>query len=270
MACYLAAARRAAPPALRSGAPHRRSSRAKAGERRRLLRPHGGGLAPVVAFLRRARAEGGAASPDTRSSALITVIDNGVTVATESNPASPLATVGAWFFAGSRAETPASPGAAHVLERLALKVSPGPSSFPLGPRLEAFGGRLRSYTSREHNAFYAEVLKKDVGKALEIIASGVQNPCLDKAAVEAAKAESIAARKTADNCPETITFDHLYATAFQGEATSPPLTFSRPVIAVEDNIRALVPRDIAAFHLENISSNRLVIAGAGNVDHEEL
>lgn len=51
----------------------------------------------------------------------VSTLSNGLTVATESNPSSQTATVGAWIDAGSRAETDRTNGTAHFLEHMAFK-----------------------------------------------------------------------------------------------------------------------------------------------------
>lgn len=49
------------------------------------------------------------------------MLPNGLTVATESNPTSQTATVGAWIDAGSRSESARTNGTAHFLEHMAFK-----------------------------------------------------------------------------------------------------------------------------------------------------
>lgn len=51
-----------------------------------------------------------------------TILNNGLTVATESHPHIQTATVGVWINAGSRAETSQNNGSAHFLEHMAFKV----------------------------------------------------------------------------------------------------------------------------------------------------
>ena len=41
------------------------------------------------------------------------------------------------------------------------------------------GGHLNAYTSREQTTYWARVLKKDTGKALDVIADILQNPKLE-------------------------------------------------------------------------------------------
>ena len=54
----------------------------------------------------------------------VTVLDNGLRVATEDSGA-PTATVGLWIDTGSRFETDANNGVAHFLEHMAFKVRGG-------------------------------------------------------------------------------------------------------------------------------------------------
>lgn len=193
----------------------------------------------------------------------LTTLKNGVVVATEANPAAPTATVGAWFDAGSRAERATAPGVAHLLERLAVKGAKGRSAA-LEADVESIGGQLFSYTAREHNAYYANVLKNDVTKAVSVISEIIQNPNISKEAINREREGIIAERERAHENPEVRVFDHLYATAFQGN------TFGRPVIAGEDNIRKLNAADVTYYHEDNYTADRLVITGAGAVQHEEL
>jgi hypothetical protein len=49
--------------------------------------------------------------------------------------------------------------------------------------VENMGGQLNAYTGREQTAYYAKVLKKDVGKAVNILSDILLNSKLDEAAV---------------------------------------------------------------------------------------
>ena len=53
----------------------------------------------------------------------LTVLDNGIRVATEGWSSAPTATVGLWIDTGSRYENAANNGVAHFLEHMAFKVS---------------------------------------------------------------------------------------------------------------------------------------------------
>ncbi len=68
-------------------------------------------------------------------------------------------------------------------------VAPPPSTQSRSVRqleleIEDMGGHLNAYTSREQTCYYAKVVKKDVGKAVDILSDILQNSDLDEKAVE--------------------------------------------------------------------------------------
>ncbi|KAH9313198.1 hypothetical protein KI387_028233, partial [Taxus chinensis] len=113
------------------------------------------------------------AAPATR----VTVLDNGMRVATESDLTAQTATVGVWIDAGSRFETDETNGTAHFLEHMIFKGTKRRSVRALEEEIENMGGHLNAYTSREQTTYYAKVLKKDVPNALDILADILQNSC---------------------------------------------------------------------------------------------
>lgn len=116
------------------------------------------------------------AAPETR----VTTLPNGLRVATESTLASKTATVGVWIDAGSRFETDETNGTAHFLEHMIFKGTSNRTVRELEEQIENMGGHLNAYTSREQTTYYAKVMEKDVGKALEILADILQNSSFDE------------------------------------------------------------------------------------------
>ena len=70
--------------------------------------------------------------------------------------------MGVWVGTGSRNETPAQMGISHMLEHMAFKGTATRSARQIAEEIEAVGGYLNAYTSREQTAFHARVLKADV------------------------------------------------------------------------------------------------------------
>lgn len=73
--------------------------------------------APAAAAAARMYATAPPASP----LAKVSVLDNGLTVATEAYPTAKTATVGAWIGAGSRTDAPADSGLANLFRQVSLK-----------------------------------------------------------------------------------------------------------------------------------------------------
>ena len=114
----------------------------------------------------------------------MTTLANGLRVATESVPGAETATVGVWIDAGSRYEDAQTNGTAHFLEHMAFKGTKSRTAAGLEEEIENMGGHLNAYTSREQTTYYAKVLKKDVGAAVDILSDILQNSALEKSQIE--------------------------------------------------------------------------------------
>lgn len=193
----------------------------------------------------------------------VTTLDNGIRVASEHN-SSAAATVGVWIDAGSKSESKSAQGTAKFVERLTFKGTKGRPQSALENEIEKIGGELHSYTTRDHTAYYANVLKGDVNSAVDILGDLVQNANITKAAVDSEREALIKARETRYKKPEAVALDHLYATAFQGDR------LGRPVHASEASIRALKANDLISFVENNYTADRVIVSAAGDVNHDQL
>jgi len=194
----------------------------------------------------------------------VTVLPNGLRVATETIPFAETATVGMWINSGSRFETDATNGTAHFLEHLLFKGTKKRSVKDLEVEVENMGGQLNAYTGREQTAYYAKVLKRDVGKAVDILSDILLGSNLDERAV--ARERDVILREMAEVNKQTseVVFDHLHATAFQFS----PL--GRTILGPEDNIRSITRQHLADYMATHYRGPRMVLAAAGAVDHDAL
>ena len=124
----------------------------------------------------------------------MTTLANGLRVATERVPGAETATVGVWIDAGSRYEDAQTNGTAHFLEHMAFKGTKSRTAAGLEEEIENMGGHLNAYTSREQTTYYAKVLKKDVGAAVDILSDILQNSALEKSQIERERGVILLAR----------------------------------------------------------------------------
>ncbi|KAI5812848.1 Metalloenzyme, LuxS/M16 peptidase-like protein [Pyronema omphalodes] len=193
-----------------------------------------------------------------------TTLKNGLTIATEHSPYAQTATVGVFIDAGSRAETDASNGTAHFLEHLAFKGTNKRTQQQLELEIENMGGHLNAYTSREQTVYYAKSFKDDVGKAVEIISDILQNSKLEESAIEREREVIIREQEEVDKQLEEVVFDHLHATAFQGQA------LGRTILGPKENILSIQKSDLQKYIDTNYKADRMVLVGAGGIPHEQL
>ncbi|KAF5282859.1 hypothetical protein FQA39_LY17480 [Lamprigera yunnana] len=190
-------------------------------------------------------------------------LDSGIRVATE-DWGSQTATIGIWIDAGSRYETSQNNGVAHFMEHMAFKGTCSRSQCQLEIEIEDMGAQLNAYTSREQTVYYAKCLSKDVPKAVEILADIVQNAKLGKTEIERERAVILREMQEVESNLQEVVFDHLHTTAYQGT----PL--ANTILGPTENIRCMTADDLQLYMQSFYRPERMVIAGAGGVDHNRL
>jgi predicted Zn-dependent peptidase len=206
------------------------------------------------------------AAPHERRDQDVTVkvseLPNGLTVASDAMTGAETVTVGAWVGAGARHEPAAVNGIAHLLEHMAFKGTERRSAFAIASEIEAVGGHLNAYTSRETTAYFVKVLADDLALAVDIIADILQHPLFDEE--ELARERNVVLQEIgqARDTPDDIIFDHFQAAAYPGQA------MGRPVLGEEHILRGLTRDDLWDYLRRNYGPERMVVAAAGAVEHE--
>jgi mitochondrial-processing peptidase subunit beta len=194
----------------------------------------------------------------------VTTLDSGLRVASETVQGSETATVGVWIDAGSRYETAHNNGVAHFLEHLAFKGTQKRTQQQLEVEIENMGGHLNAYTSREQTVYFAKVFKNDVGRAVEILSDILLHSKLDEGAIERERDVILREMSEVNKKQEELVLDHLHATAFQGTG------LGRTILGPEENVRSLQRSDLVNYIQQHYTAPRMVIAGAGAINHDEL
>ena len=109
-------------------------------------------------------------------------------------------------------------GVSHMLEHMAFKGTDTRSARDIAEEIEAVGGYLNAYTSREQTAFHARVLKADVPLALDLLADILTNPTFEQAELERERQVVLQEIGQARDTPDDIIFDHLQTVIYPGPA----------------------------------------------------
>ena len=187
-----------------------------------------------------------------------------IQIASEHSPYAQTSTVGVWIDAGSRAETDKTNGTAHFLEHLAFKGTQKRSQSQLELEIENMGAHLNAYTSRENTVYYAKAFNNDVPATVDILADILQNSKLENSAIERERDVILREQEEVDKQLEEVVFDHLHATAFQGQ----PL--GRTILGPKENIQSISRDDLTNYIKTNYTADRMVLVGAGGIPHAEL
>ena len=192
----------------------------------------------------------------------ITTLDNRLRIITDPMHTVETASVGAWVEVGARHEKCYLNGVSHLLEHMAFKGTKRRSARAIVEEIEAVGGHLNAYTSRENTAYFSKVLRDDVPLAIDLIGDILQNSTLDQEELERERAVVIQEIHQANDTPDDIVFDRFQETAF------PDQPMGRPILGSAARIEGMPRATIKNFMDEQYSGNRIVVAAAGNVDHD--
>ena len=130
--------------------------------------------------------------------------------------------------------------------------------------VENLGAHLNAYTSREQTVFYAKAFRKDVGQAVDIISDILQNSKLDASAIERERDVILREQEEVEKQVEEVVFDNLHEVAFQGQA------LGRTILGPKENILSISRNDLTNYIKSKYTADRMVLVGAGGVEHEEL
>ncbi|MEO1018319.1 MAG: pitrilysin family protein, partial [Pseudomonadota bacterium] len=191
-------------------------------------------------------------------------LDNGVRVVSERLPHVRTASVGIWVNAGARHEVQSNNGVAHMLEHMAFKGTKRRNARRIAEEIEDVGGNLNAYTSREHTAYYARVLSKDVALAGDILADILQNSTFDETELARERGVILQEIGQVQDTPDDLIFDLFQECAYSDQS------IGRSVLGPPEIVAAMPRETLVSFMDYCYFPSNLVVAGAGEVDHDVL
>ncbi|MGF1609858.1 MAG: M16 family metallopeptidase [Kiloniellales bacterium] len=194
----------------------------------------------------------------------VTRLGSGLTVASDSMDSVETVSIGAWVGVGTRNEPAEINGVAHLLEHMAFKGTRRRSARDIAEEIEAVGGHMNAYTSREATAFYAKVLAEDLPLALDVVADILQYSVFDESELARERAVVLQEIGQSIDTPDDIIFDHFQETAY------PDQGLGRPVLGTAEIVAGLQRDSLRGYMDGNYGPCQMVIAAAGKLDHEQL
>jgi predicted Zn-dependent peptidase len=192
----------------------------------------------------------------------VSELDSGERVISERVPSVRSVALGFWIGAGSRDETDAKAGVSHFIEHLLFKGSHRHTAQEIAEIFDGLGGELNAATSREHTMVYARVPDDHVQQALDVISDMVFAPTFsDLDAEREVVLEEIAMY---EDTPQELVHD-LFSEAVFGRHA-----LGRPVIGTADVISSVTRRVLSTYHRQIYVGGNVVIAAAGNIEHNRL
>jgi len=189
---------------------------------------------------------------------------DGPGVVSEHMPDAHSVSVGVWVGVGGRDEDPALAGSSHFLEHLLFKGTEDRSARAIAELVDASGGEMNAFTTKEYTAYYARLPVGGQETAVSLLADVLREPALRASDVETERQVILEEIHLSADDPDDVAFDLLY------EALFPDHPLGREVLGSEATVTSLGRDDIAGFHDHWYRAPNLVVAAAGAVDHVAL
>jgi predicted Zn-dependent peptidase len=193
-----------------------------------------------------------------------TRLDNGIRVVTEAMPELRSVAIGFWAGTGSRDEAEPLAGASHFLEHLLFKGTATRSAQDIAEAVEAVGGEMNAFTTKEYTAYYVRILDESLDLALDILSDVVWSPAFRPDEVDCERQVILEEIRMHEDTPDELVHS-LFA-----EALFPDQTIGREVLGRDETIEAMTRDEIAGFHSSHYKTGNIVVAAAGNVSHDQV
>jgi len=193
-----------------------------------------------------------------------TVLPNGVRIITEEIEHVRSAAIGLWVGAGSRDEREGYEGISHFMEHMFFKGTEHRTAQALAESLEAVGGQLNAFTTKEYTCYYAKVLDEDLDLAIDVLSDMFFHSLFDEKEIEKEKNVVIEEIKMYEDSPDELIHD-IFSEHVWNEH---PL--GKPILGTEESIRGLSRDKIKQFLSEHYAPDNVVIAVAGKIKHEDV
>ncbi len=191
-----------------------------------------------------------------------TTLESGLRVVSERVPGVRSVALGFVVPTGSVAERDSEAGISHLLEHMLFRGTARFGSEEIDQIFDAMGAEANAGTDKESTSLYTRVLDRHLERAFEVMADMVFRPRFGE--LEAEREVVLEEIAMYEDDPQDRVFDVLGGAIF---GTHP---LGRPVIGRAEVIAATSREQLADFHRAHYRPERIVVAGAGSIEHDAL
>ncbi|MEA4892784.1 MAG: pitrilysin family protein [Peptococcaceae bacterium] len=191
-------------------------------------------------------------------------LSNGVRIITEKVPGLRSVSVGYWVGTGSRMEKPGEEGITHFIEHLMFKGTEKRTARDVAEALDSVGGQLNAFTAKEMTCYYARVMDEHLPLAIEVLSDMLFHSKFDSAAMDKERGVIKEEISMYEDTPDELIHDLFLATAW------PENPLGKPILGTAKSLDQ-IDRDMVVNYIRRqYVPDRIVIAAAGNLEHDEV
>ena len=186
-------------------------------------------------------------------------LPNGLTIICEYIGYVHSVSVGVFVKNGSRNEPRELAGISHFIEHMLFKGTKHRSALAIAEEIDAVGGNLNAYTTKEYTCFYAKMLDENLDTALDVLSDMVLNPKLDEKDIALEKNVVYEEIAMYEDSPEDMVHELIMEAAWGKESS-----LGASTLGTKETLSEIDSQTLRAYMDTWYAPNNCVVAVAGN------
>ena len=191
-------------------------------------------------------------------------LDNGIRVITHEMHDHRSVSLGIWVENGSRHESEPQNGISHFIEHLLFKGTERRSAALIAEEMDAVGGVINAFTSKEQTCYYAKVLDENLPRAIDLLTDIFLHSSFDAEEIERERSVILQEISQAEDTPDDYVHDLFNIDFFRDHP------IARPICGRLQTVTSFQRSDIVDFFKSRYLPGRVIVAAAGNLRHDQL
>ncbi|MCA9730106.1 MAG: insulinase family protein, partial [Candidatus Eisenbacteria bacterium] len=189
---------------------------------------------------------------------------NGLVILAEPAEHIPSLAIGVWVRSGSRHEPEGQIGIAHLLEHMVFKGTRQHSAYQIAKRIEALGGQVDAFTTKETTCYHARVFAGHRAETVHLLGEILSQSAFPRVELDKERQVVIEEIHSYDDNPEEYVFDLATEEVWRGH----PLGNS--ILGRAETLHGMGTRDLKRFHQGHYTRPNLLVTVAGKFDFDRL
>ena len=172
--------------------------------------------------------------------------------------------MGVWVDTGSVRETLETAGASHLIEHMVFRGTERRDAEQIAIEMDAVGGNINAFTSKENTCFYAKVLDEHLDLVSDVLSDITFHSVFDPEELKKEQGVVLEEILMNEDSPEDLSGEESNMLFFGEEA------LASPILGTKESVRAFTRESLLAYKNEFYVPNNIVVACAGNFEEQAL
>lgn len=191
-------------------------------------------------------------------------LSNGLRIVMEEMPYVRSISLGIFVENGTRNEKPETNGISHFIEHMLFKGTENRSAKDIAEEMDAVGGQINAYTTKEYTCYHTRVLDKHFDRAIDVMADMLLHSKFAEDDIKRERNVIIEEISMYEDAPEELVHDSLQEEIWKG------VSLGMPILGTEKSLNTFSRQTFLTYFAENYQPQNTVISVTGNFKEAEM